>query len=124
MEWSIVKVKQTSGKNVPFVSIGRGQLDFNAVACDLVGDHGQYKFAQLLKGKEKGATVVAVKFLTEVEPDTIPIKRKTQKGKMVKGMIVVNKGVISELFGKNGSNEGMIRYGVERIGENMLKILE
>ena len=39
-------------------------------------------------------------------------------------MTVVNKGVISALFGKNGSNDGMIRYKVERIEKNMLKILE
>ena len=124
MEWSIVSISKTSGNNVPFVSIGRGQLDFNAVACDLVYDCGQYKFAQLLTAREKGKTVVAVKFLQEPELNTIPIKRKTQNGKSIKGMTVVNKGVISDLFGKNGSNDGMVRYSVELIGENMLKILE
>ena len=124
MEWSVVRVSQTSGKNVPFVSIGRGQLDFNAAACELVGDSGQYKYAQLLKGREKGGVVVAVKFLEESEIDTIPIKRKKQNGKIIKGMTVVNKGVISDLFGKNGSNDGMIRYRVELIDSNMLKILE
>lgn len=124
MEWNVVKISQTSGNKVPFVSIGRGQLDFNAVACDLVGDHGQYKFAQLLTAKEKGKTVVAVKFLKDVEINTIPIKRKSQNGKIIKGMTVVNKGVISDLFGKNGNNDGMVRYGVELIDNDMLKILE
>ena len=81
MEWNVVKISETSGNNVPFVSIGRGQLDFNAVACDVVGDCGQYKYAQLLTGKEKGKTVVAVKFLEEHENDTIPIKRKESKRK-------------------------------------------
>ena len=57
MEWNVVKIRQTSGNNVPFVSIGRGQLDFNAVACDLINDRGDYKFAQLLTGKENGKTV-------------------------------------------------------------------
>lgn len=124
MEWNVVKINQTSGKNVPFVSIGRGQLDFNAVACDIVGDHGQYTFAQLLTGKENGKTIVAVKFLTKVEPDTIPIKRKTQNGKRIKGMTIVNKGIIAELFGKNGKNDGMVRYRVELISDDMLKIIE
>ena len=124
MEWSIVKISQTSGKKVPFVSIGRGRLEFNAEACELLGDNGQYKFAQLLKGKEKGASVVAVKFLEEAENDTISIKRKVQKGKIVKGMTVVNKGVITELFGKNGNNDGMVRYKVELIDNNILKIVE
>jgi len=124
MEWSVVKIDQTSGKNVAFVSIGRGQLDFNAVACDLIGDEGQYRFAQILQAKERGRTVFAVKFLVEPEPDTIPIKRKTQNGKPIKGMSVVNKGVISELFGKDGSNDGMVRYIVEKIDDCILKIIK
>ena len=124
MEWSIVKISQTSGKNVPFVSIGRGQLEFNAAACELLGDNGQYKFAQFLKGKEKGTPIIAVKFLEESENDTISIKRKMQNGKIVKGMTVVNKGVITELFGKNGNNDGMVRYKVELIENNILKIVE
>ena len=49
MEWKVIQIKETSGRNVPFVSIGRGQMDFNAVACDLVGDTGQFKYAQLLE---------------------------------------------------------------------------
>ena len=123
MEWSIVKVKQNSGNNVPFVSIGRGQMDFSAVACDLVDDNGDYRYAQLLTAKDRGKTIVAVKFLTEVEPDTIPIKRKSQHGKAIKGMTVVNKGIVEGLFGNNGANAGMKRYGVEKIGDNMLKII-
>lgn len=124
MEWNVVSIDQMSGNNVPFVSIGRGGLDFNAVACDLVCDDGSYKFAQLLTGKEHGKTVVAVKFLKEFEPNTIPIKRKEQGGKIIKGMTVANKGVITELFGKNGSNEGKVRFGVELVDCNILKIID
>ena len=124
MEWNIVKISQTSGNNVAFVSIGRGQLDFNAVACDLVNDDWSYKYAQLLTGRENGKTVVAVKFLTEPDQNTIPIKRKNQNVNQIRGMTVVNKGVIAQLFGKNGSNEGMIRYGVELIDNNILKIID
>ena len=124
MGWSIVKISQTSGNNVPFVSIGRGQLDFNAVACDLVGDTGQYKFAQLFTAKENGKIVVAVRFLENYEDDTISIKRKVQGGKQIKGMTIVNKGVMTELFGKNGKNDGMVRYSVQLIEDNMLKIIE
>ena len=127
MEWQIVKVGERSGKSVPFVSIGRGQLVFNAVACKLVNDKGNYKFAQILKGKEKnGKAVIAVKFLEEYEEDSIPIKRKQQNGKVIQGMSVVNKGVIEEVFGKDGSNDGTVRRKVELIPEadNILKILD
>ncbi len=124
MEWSIVKIKQTSGNNVPFASIGRGQIEFNAVACDLLKDDGHFCYAQLLTAKDKGKTIVAVKFLREFEPDTIPIKRKSQKGKIIKGMSIVNKGVIADLFGKNGTNEGMVRYGVELVDDDILKIID
>jgi len=124
MEWNIVEIKETSGKNIPFVSIGRGQLDFNAVACDLVNDVGQYNYAQILTGKENLKIVIAVKFLTEYESNTIPIKRKQAKGKVIKGMTIVNKGIVSELFGKKGTNEGMVRYKVELIDKNILKIID
>lgn len=124
MEWNIVKIGQTSGKSVPFVSIGRGQLDFNAVACELVHDDGKtYRYAQLLQGKENGKQVVAVKFLKEPEDNIIPIKRKTQNGRIIKGMTIVNKGVIGELFGKDGKNDGMRRYSVKLIDYNILQII-
>ncbi|MCR4960568.1 MAG: hypothetical protein K6A74_03870 [Lachnospiraceae bacterium] len=124
MEWQVVKVKNGSGKNVPFVSIGRGQLDFNAVACDLVNDDGSYKYAQFLKGKEKGKTVIGVKFISEYEENAVPITRKVQKEKVIAGMTIRNKGIIEELFGKDGSNDGMVRHGVELAGDCILKILD
>ena len=112
MEWEVFKLDQTGGRTAPFVSIGRGQLDFNAVACELVGDDGEYKFAQILTGKERGKAVVAVKFLKEYEENSIPIKRKAQQnGKSIQ-------------VGKDGSNKGMVRHKVEPIGENILKIID
>ena len=122
MEWEVVRINETSGKNVPFVSIGRGQLDFNAAACKLIGDEGQYKYARILKGKENGKTVIGVKFLMDADSDTILVKRKVQNGKIIQGMTVVNKGIIEELFGKDGSNDGMVRHKVELMDGNILKI--
>ena len=124
MEWKVVEIEETSGRKVPFVSIGRGQLDFNAVACDLVQDNGEYKYAQLLNAQEKGRTVVAVKFLQKPELNTIPIKRKCQNGKTIRGMTIVNKGIVSKLFGKDGRNEGMVRYRVELVDNDTLKIID
>lgn len=124
MEWSVVRIKQTSGKNVPFVSIGRGQMDFNAAACKLINDEGQYKFAKILTGRENGKTVVAVRFLCEAESDTIAIKRKNHDGKIIQGMTIANKGVMKDLFGEYGVNEGMDRRKVELIESDMLKILD
>ncbi len=124
MEWQVVKVKNGSGKNVPFVSIGRGQLDFNAVACELVGDDGSYKYAQFLKGKEGRKTVIGVKFIKEYEDNAIPITRKTQKERVIAGMTVRNKGIIEELFGKDGANDGMVRHNVELAGDNILKVVD
>lgn len=122
MEWQVVKVKNGSGKNIPFVSIGRGQLDFNAVACELVGDNGTYKYAQFLKGKEE--PVIGVKFMTEYEENAVPITRKVHKEKVIAGMTVRNKGIIEELFGKDGSNDSMVRHSVELAGDNILKIVD
>ena len=123
--WSEVEIPQTSGKNIPFVSIGRGQLDFNAAACDLVNDDGiSYRFAKLFTAQENSRTVVGIKFLNESEKNTIHITRKAQNGKQIKGITVVNKGTVSKLFGKNGEQNGAIRYKVEKICDNMLKIID
>ena len=79
MEWDVVAIEETSGNNVAFVSIGRGQLDFSAVACELVGDNGQYKYVKLLTAKEDGKPIVGVKFLIDPEPNTLPIKKYKKK---------------------------------------------
>ncbi len=124
MEWQIVKIKQTDGRSSAFVSIGRGQLDFNAEACKLVKDTGNFKFAQLLTAQENGKAVVAVKFLEESEENCIAIKRKKVDGKTVQGMTVRNKGTIEKIFGKKGVNEGMNRYPVLLVEKNILKIVD
>lgn len=126
MEWEIVRIGETSGKNVPFVSIGRGQLIFSAEACRLVNDDGNYKYAQLLTAKEGRKKVVAVKFLHEYEENSIPVKRKKANGKDIQGMTIANKGIITELFGKDGSNDGTKRRRVELVVDkpNMLKVVD
>ncbi len=124
MEWEVFKLKQTGGRTAPFVSIGRGTLDFSQAACELVGDNGQYKYAQILTGKEKGKAVVAVKFLEEYADNCIPIKRKKAEGKVINGMTVRNKDAIESLFGIDGSNKGMVRHKVEPVAENILKIID
>lgn len=124
MEWKIVEISETSGNNVAFASIGRGKIDFNAVACDLVNDDGSYKYAQIFTGNENGKTVVAVKFLYEPTENTIPIKRKINNGKPIKGMTIANKGIIKDLFGKDGVNNGSQRCKVELVDSDMLKIID
>ncbi len=122
MEWQVVKINKAGGNSIPFVSIGNGRLEFNAVSCSILGDNGQYKYAQILRGKEKGKSVIAVKFLTEYEENSLPIKRKKQNGKTIQGMTISHKGLITELFGKEGNNDGMVRHDVELIEDNILKI--
>ena len=124
MEWEVFKLKQTGGRTAPFVSIGRGTLDFSQAACELVNDTGEYKYAQILTAKEKGKTVAGVRFLTEYEDNSLPIKRKTIKGKIVAGMTVRNKEAIERLFGKDGANKGMVRHKVDLAGDNILKIID
>ena len=124
MEWEVFKLKQSGGRTAPFVSIGRGTLDFSQAACELINDNGSYKYAQILTGKEKGKAVVAVKFLEEYTDNCIPIKRKQAGGKIISGISVRNKDAIEQLFGKDGANKGMVRHKVEPIGPNMLKIID
>ena len=124
MEWEVFKLKQTGGRTAPFVSIGRGTLDFSQAACELVNDTGEYKYAQILTAKEKGKTVAGVRFLTEYEDNSLPIKRKPIKGKIVAGMTVRNKEAIERLFGKDGANKGMVRHKVDLAGDNILKIID
>jgi hypothetical protein len=123
-EWKVFKLKESDGKTAPFVSIGRGTLDFSQAACALINDNGRYRYAQILTRIENGKTVAAVSFLEDYAEDCIPVKRKVIKGKQVAGMTVRNKNAIERLFGKDGVNEGMVRHKVEPIGENMLKIID
>jgi hypothetical protein len=77
-----------------------------------------------LKDKENGKPIIGVKFLEEYEDDSIPVKRKRANGKEIQGMTIANKGIIKELFGMDGSNDGTVRRKVELAGENILKILD
>ncbi len=124
MEWQVVKIKQADGRSSAFVSIGRGQLDFNAEACKLVEDTGNFKFAQLLTAQQNGKVIIAVKFLEEYDENCITIRRKSVDGKVIQGMTVRNKGTIEKIFGKNGVKQGMTRYPVALVEKNMLKIID
>lgn len=124
MEWKIFELKESGGRTAPFVSIGRGTLDFSQAACELINDSGKYKYAQILTGKEGGKTVAAVRFLEEYAENCIPIKRKVVNGKPIAGMTVRNKDAIERLFGKDGANKGMVRHKVEPVDENILKIID
>ena len=124
MQWEVVKIKQTDGRSSAFVSVGRGQLDFNAEACKLVEDTGNFKFAKLFTAQENGKVVVAVKFLEEDGEDCIAIKRKSIDGKVIQGMTVRHKGTMEKIFGKNGVKQGMTRYPVTLVEKNMLKIID
>ena len=123
MEWQVVNIKQTDGRSSAFVSMGRGQLDFNSEACKLVEDSGKFKYAQLLTAQENGKVVYAVKFLEECEENCIAISRKSVGGKRIQGMTVRNKGTIEKIFGKNGVKPAMTRYPVALVEKNILKIL-
>ena len=124
MEWKVFKVEETSGNTTPFVSIGRGQMDFNAEACRLVNDSGQYKYAQLLTAQENGKAIVGVKFLIDYEEDSIVVRRKVINGKTINGMTIRNKGAVEKLFGKDGANKGMVRHKVVLAGDDILKIID
>ncbi len=124
MEWEVFALNQAGGRTAPFVSIGRGTLDFSQAACDLINDTGEYKYAQILTSRENGKPVVGVKFLLEYEDNSLPIKRKMINGKRVSGMTVRNKGAIEKLFGKDGANKGMVRHQVALVGDNILKIID
>ena len=124
MEWQVVKIKQADGRSSAFVSIGRGQLDFNAEACKLVEDTGNFKFAQLLTAQQNGKVIIAVKFLEEYDENCITIRRKSVAGKVIQGMTVRNKGTIEKIFGKNGVKQGMTRYPVALVEKNILKIID
>ena len=124
MEWQVVKIKQADGRSSAFVSIGRGQLDFNAEACKLVEDTGNFKFAQLLTAQQNGKVIIAVKFLEEYDENCITIRRKSVDGKVIQGMTVRNKGTIEKIFGKNGVKQGMTRYPVALVEKNILKIID
>ena len=125
MNWTVVKITKNGGNKIPFVSIGNGRLEFNAVACELINERGQYQYAQLLTGTdESGNTVNAVRFLESNEEETIKITRKVQKGKPIRGMTVSHKSAIQNTFGQKVVKQGTKRYGVKKVDNNTLMIIE
>ena len=109
-------------RNYPYASVGRGRLEINAVACDLLGDIGQYRFAKFLATTENNRPIVIVEFLEEFEVGAIPVKHKQQKGKPIKGMVIAHKDLMTELFGFKGCFDGTERLDVDIVGGNRLII--
>ena len=125
MEWNVVSIKKTTeGNKAPFASIGRGSVNFNAAACELLGDYNKFKYAQFLTAKGKnGKLIVGVKFLEEHEDNSIEISRKKYSdGKLVSGMTISHKGAVKEVFGAKGVIKGTERHSVSYEGDNILII--
>lgn len=129
MEWNLVKIDSQDGKNAPFVSIGRGKLEFSAKACKLLEEASgrnylDYKYAQIYTGSEKGKVAIAVKFLVEYKEDSLEVTHKVAKGNPITSMIIQSKGTIQRVFGAINANDTMIRRNVEICGEDMLRICD
>lgn len=112
IEWKEVELKPRTSRNAPFISIGRGGIDVNAVACDLVGDTGQYTHAKLLKAGE----MIGIQFLTKEDVNAIMIRRKskTKNGKQIKGITFRNKEAILRVFGSVGIKDSTSRFAVKK----------
>ena len=124
-EWKVVTPEVSKGRKAPFVSIGRGKLDFNAAACDLVGDDGSYTHAQILEAKDGNKTIVGVRFFKEFQPGCIAVTRKKMAdGRLIAGLSIAQKGTIERLFGKDGRNEGTIRKSVRLDPDDNVLIIE
>ena len=125
MDWEVVKVgANAQGRTNPYASIGFGRISFSISACELLGDYENYQYVELLKGRRNNKSCIGVRFLHDSErtDNSLPIRRKKSKGKVVGGLDIANKGLLEGLFGPAASASKSTRYNVT-IDENNKRIL-
>ena len=125
MYWEVVKIESSSRVNgKPVASVGFGRISLNSSACELLDDHKQYNYVQLLKARNAGKLSVGIKFLKESMQNSITIKRrKTKDGKVVGGIDITNKGAIEGLFGIAGSANKVSHFDVKKHSDDTLEII-
>ena len=125
MIWETVKIENgNKGRTMPYASVGFGRVSLSSAACELLGDHNQYKYVEFLKARENGKLCIGLKFLKEYTSNSIIIKRRKQaNGKLVGGMDIANKRVVEDLFGITGTANKATRFEVKRYEDNILGIL-
>lgn len=111
MTWEVVDVRrsrQTSG--VPKARVARGALSLNAAAVGLLGNMAEREHAELMMDLEDGR--VGIRFLEECSGASVPVRRKTGKGKPGGGLTISSKAHMRELFGDAGVSTESTHYAV------------
>ena len=117
MNWKTVKIQNDrKGRTLPYASVGFGRISLSSAACDLIKNSDTFSYVELLEGQEYGRKVFGVRFLKEYvkSEDSLPIKRRTVKGKIVGGIDICNKGTVEALFGKVGVDRHATRFNVRK----------
>lgn len=113
MAWEVVKVDDSKVvRGIPRATVGYGRISLNVAACNLLHNFESYKFAELLMDKSKRPTEYGIKFLVANTQDSIAIKRKVIKGKVVGGIEVASMEHVGKLFGEEGRNKFSTHYSV------------
>ena len=120
MKWEVVKVSNTERprgrQSAPYASVGFSRISLNTAACALIDNHFQYKYAELLKGRQKNKLCIGVRFLREEEktPNAIPFKMRLRNGAPSGGYSINGKKIAEELFGPAASASKVIKYSVAK----------
>ena len=96
----------------PRATVGYERISLNVAACNLFPKFEDFKFAELLRDKSKRPTEYGIKFLLENTQDSIALKRKVVKGKIVGGIEISSMEHVGKLFGEEGRNKFSTHYSV------------
>ena len=114
MNWETVKIDSSrQGKNTAYASIGFGSIVLNSAACGLIENFPEYKYVQILKARKDGKLCVGIKLLKDYKENSIKIGKRKSKGVIVENSLsIVNKPLMEDLFGIQGTQNKATRYPV------------
>lgn len=114
MQWQIIKIGNTKGKDDVYASIGFGRITISSAACKLIDNLNEYKYVILMKAVDNKKLKVGVKLIKQKEDNAIKIGKRKSKGEIVENsMIIDNKVAIKEIFGIQGTQNKATNYPVE-----------
>ena len=111
MTWEVISAKSVAAsRGVPSARVGRGSIVLNGASSNLLGPMAGREFAELMLDLEDDR--VGIRFLEERNENTVPVRRRKEKGKQSESLAISSRAHMRELFGEAGLANGSTRYDV------------
>lgn len=110
MKFETIHPDNAKRTNFPFISVGNGRLEINAIACNQLKRSKRFNWAEISIGERKDEMCLAIRFYEKQTKDSFMVSKKIVKDKQLNSLYISNKQLLKDVFGSNGIANKMTRY--------------